>query len=309
MQRRMLAGALIAGLIATLPAVAQRGGRGMVDPKSAVTLTGEILSIDTMSPPRGRGTPAMGGVHLRLRSGDSTYQVTLGPREFIASQTLKLANGDRVQVTGFRAGMPGMPGMSGMQSGAIIAQIVKKGAAAMMLRDSAGVPLWRPGRGAGAPPTRASFVRPPIPASIQEEHRSLHDDLLVATRAPGRTGAAARGVIRLLDPHFAREEQIALPPLALLEPLSRRPVVPAMRWVLPLTDTLSAELPKMLREHRAIGGAVQRLRESALSERNAGAVALADRIRDHARTEEQVTYPSAILVGKLVACALGDEKE
>ena len=60
-----------------------------------------------------------------------------------------------------------------------------------------------------------------IPKPLQVEHEELHARLVEATRQPGAVGEAAREVARLLHPHFVREEEFALPPLALLEKLAR----------------------------------------------------------------------------------------
>jgi hypothetical protein len=97
-----------------------------------------------------------------------------------------------------------------------------------------------------------------------------------------------------------REEEIALPPLGLLAPLARGEPTANMLDVLPMTDTLRAELPQMLEEHRAIRAATNRLREVARAEGNAEVVKLADKLVLHAQSEEDLFYPAAILVGELV---------
>ena len=73
-----------------------------------------------------------------------------------------------------------------------------------------------------------------------------------------------------------------------------------MLAVLPLTDSLRAELPRMLKEHEAIHAATMRLGEVAKSEGNAAVAHLADQLALHARSEEEVFYPAPILVGDLV---------
>jgi hypothetical protein len=145
-----------------------------------------------------------------------------------------------------------------------------------------------------------------IPASIQAEHEEIHGALMTATKAPGGVGDAARALAAVLHPHFVREEQIALPPLALLAPLSRGDVSPEMRAVLPMTDSLRAELPRMLQEHEAIRAATARLGEVARQEGNDAVMDLAAKLALHARGEEEVFYPAAILVGELVRRRLGD---
>ena len=100
---------------------------------------------------------------------------------------------------------------------------------------------------------------PQIPSALQVEHRVIHEALLRATKAPGDIGTAARELAGALHDHFVREEEIALPPLGLLAALARGEFTPEMRAVLPMTEALRAELPRMLDEHQAIPAATRRL--------------------------------------------------
>ena len=144
-----------------------------------------------------------------------------------------------------------------------------------------------------------------VPESMRLEHEEIHGELERATRLPGRVGEAARELARVLHPHFVREEQIALPPLALLRPLSEGKWDPGMRQVLPMTDSLRAELPRMLREHQEIGAAARRLEAVAREDRNARVEELAKKLQLHARSEEELFYPAAVLVGDLVRTRSG----
>jgi hypothetical protein len=135
---------------------------------------------------------------------------------------------------------------------------------------------------------------------MRAEHEEIHAALERATTAPGRIGEAARALAKVLHPHFVREEQIALPPLGLLAPLARGEFTPAMLEVLPMTDSLRAELPAMLEEHVAIRAATMKLGEVARAERNAPVERLAEELALHAKSEEEMFYPAAVLVGDLV---------
>jgi hypothetical protein len=143
-----------------------------------------------------------------------------------------------------------------------------------------------------------------IPGSIKVEHGEIHEALVRATRAPGVVGKAARDLAEVLHPHFVREEQIALPPLGLLAPLARGEVTPEMRAVLPMTDSLRAELPKMLEEHKAIHAATVHLGEVAKAAGDSAAARVAEQLLVHAQNEEEVMYPAAILVGDIVRARL-----
>ena len=139
-----------------------------------------------------------------------------------------------------------------------------------------------------------------IPESMRMEHEEIHSELERITGMPGRIGAAARELAAVLHPHFVREEQIALPPLGLLEPLARGEFTPGMRAVLPMTDSLRTELPRMLEEHTAIRAATLRLRDAAQAERNVEVERFAATLAQHARSEEELFYPAAVLVGDVV---------
>jgi hemerythrin superfamily protein len=70
--------------------------------------------------------------------------------------------------------------------------------------------------------------------------------------------------------------------------------------VLALTDRLEAELPAMLEEHRDIVTALQHLQATAERAGRDDIVAFAKQLMQHARTEEEVMYPAARLVGRHV---------
>ncbi len=73
-----------------------------------------------------------------------------------------------------------------------------------------------------------------------------------------------------------------------------------MLKALPMTDSLRLELPAMLEEHAAIRAATMKLGAAARAERNAPVERLAEDLALHARSEEEIFYPSAVLVGDLV---------
>ena len=139
-----------------------------------------------------------------------------------------------------------------------------------------------------------------IPDSLRVEHEELHAELVRATKVEGPVGEAARNVATLLHPHFVKEEEYALPPLGLLGPLATGAVTPEMRQVLAMTDRLKADLPEMLVEHQAVVGALRKLIAAAKREDRSEVVHFAEKLMLHARTEEEVLYPTAILIGEYV---------
>ncbi len=116
-----------------------RGGGGwgkgtsydrMYDPKTVATITGEVVSIDKITPMKGMGY----GVHLMVKTDKETISVHLGPGWYIENQDAEIKPKDRVEVTGSRVTFEGEP--------AIIAAEVKKGDEVLKLRNEKGIPYW-----------------------------------------------------------------------------------------------------------------------------------------------------------------------
>jgi hypothetical protein len=144
-----------------------------------------------------------------------------------------------------------------------------------------------------------------VPQPLKAEHDDLHAELEKAMKASGRVGDAAKVVARLLRPHFVKEEEFALPPLGLLVALSQGKIEPEMADVLAMTDKLEAELPRMLAEHKDIVAALENLIEAAAAEKKPEQAHFAQKLVLHAHTEEQVSYPTAILIGRYLKLKLG----
>lgn len=143
-----------------------------------------------------------------------------------------------------------------------------------------------------------------IPASIRHEHEELHRELADVSLETGKVGEAARTLAQLMHPHFLREDEYAMPPLGLLARLARGEVSPDMAEALPLIARLKEEMPLMLEEHRSIQGALQQLEDAATADGKPEIVDFARRLALHARSEEEILYPAAILVGEILKTRL-----
>ena len=146
------------------------------------------------------------------------------------------------------------------------------------------------------------------PPSLRREHEELHADLGRAGQMPGLLGQTAREVARIMHPHFLREDEYAMPPLSLLPRLSRGQVTPDMAEVLPLVARLKEEMPLMIEEHRAIMGAVRAFALAAENDGDEKCIRLAAELMVHAQLEEEVLYPTAVLVGEYVKTKLQPQR-
>lgn len=102
----------------------------MYNPKTVETITGEVVSLDKMTPIKGMSQ----GLHMILKTDKGTISVHLGPSWYIENQDIKIDPGDKVEVKGSRVTFEGKP--------AIIAAEVKKGNEILKLRDEKGFPIW-----------------------------------------------------------------------------------------------------------------------------------------------------------------------
>jgi hemerythrin-like domain-containing protein len=153
-----------------------------------------------------------------------------------------------------------------------------------------------------------------IPESLEAEHEELHQQLYKGIKMGGKVGEAAKAVADILHPHFKKEEEYALPPLGLLSSLvledreqmgregggeaDSKIAQDIKNNVIVITDKLNSDLPHMIEEHNEIVAALNNLIEIAKAENKTDLVAFAEKLKLHAKTEEQILYPTAILIGK-----------
>jgi len=102
----------------------------MYDPKTVETLTGEVISVDKITPMEGMSH----GVHMMLKTTKETISVHLGPDWYLENQDIKIEPKDKLEVKGSKITFQGKP--------AIIAAEIKKGNEILKLRDEKGVPVW-----------------------------------------------------------------------------------------------------------------------------------------------------------------------
>jgi hypothetical protein len=102
----------------------------MYDPKAAETISGEVTSIDRITPNKGMAA----GIHMNVKTDKETISVHLGPSWYLENQDVKIEPKDKVDVKGSRVTFGGKP--------AIIAAEVKKGDEVLKLRDDNGFPAW-----------------------------------------------------------------------------------------------------------------------------------------------------------------------
>jgi hypothetical protein len=136
------------------------------------------------------------------------------------------------------------------------------------------------------------------PGSLVAEHKELHERLYSATQLTGKTGTAAKNVAKLLHEHFTKEEKYAMPQLGWLQTIYNDKFKADEAGIIGLSAALKKELPVMLAEHKKIVAELEKLINAAKEENHPEVEEFAKALKLHALTEEEVLYPTSILIGE-----------
>lgn len=108
-----------------------QGGAGRYyNPNTQVAVKGTVEKATNVT--NGQGWY---GVHLTLKSQDRTYDVRLGPSDFISQSNFTFAAGDQVEIWGSQIG-------PNTGDTIIIARAIEKNGQTLTLRDADGFPAW-----------------------------------------------------------------------------------------------------------------------------------------------------------------------
>jgi len=143
-----------------------------------------------------------------------------------------------------------------------------------------------------------------IPLSVRTEHEGVLRYLRGIAARPTPEGAAAQKVLDLLIPHMAKEEEIILPPLVLLPALASGQVTPDMRWAIALADRLRAEQRNIRHTHEELSDVFIGLMDAADAAGDQGTVAFTKDLAADDLGDQEVTEPTALLIGKFLRSRL-----
>lgn len=121
-------------LLAAAAVTAQERRQGGPQPynfDNEITMTGSVVSLDTVTPPDGAAEQAV----LMINAEGGALGVFMGPSAWLAKQGVSFPKNAEVEVTGMRgARFNGNP--------ALLGRVVKIGTKTVTLRDAKGQPLW-----------------------------------------------------------------------------------------------------------------------------------------------------------------------
>ena len=135
------------------------------------------------------------------------------------------------------------------------------------------------------------------PDALRNGHDNARAELVRATMEGGRIGKAARRVAQLCLPHFEHEEKNVFPVLALLPHLAPHNLRPEMMEVMALISEFRERRDAMIGDHQSIESAIEDMLQAAHTEKNREFAEFAHNLRVHERIEEDVIYPTVVLIG------------
>ena len=144
-----------------------------------------------------------------------------------------------------------------------------------------------------------------IPEALRLGHDEARAELVRATSMPGRVGEAARRVADVCLPHFEHEEQTVFPVFGLLRELASGKVRPEMADILPLVSKVRTWRDALGGAHHTITSAIQGMLQAAHKEDNREIIEFTYNLRMHERLEDEVIFPTVLLIGNYVEERLG----
>ncbi|MBI4293602.1 MAG: hypothetical protein HY661_19170 [Betaproteobacteria bacterium] len=136
-----------------------------------------------------------------------------------------------------------------------------------------------------------------VPSAMRLGHDEARADLVKAMMEGGPIAKAAKRVAQLCLPHFEREEKSVFPVLALLPDLTHGILRPEMMDVMPLISDFKARHAALNEHHQSILSAIEAMLDAAHKEKKREYAEFAYNLRIHEKIEDEVIYPTVILIG------------
>ncbi len=143
-------------------------------------------------------------------------------------------------------------------------------------------------------------LRPPL--SVERTHQELIQLLVKVQHLSGKTGSIGEELAVKLRVHVEKEESFVMPLLGLLPDLTgMKTSLKSARRASTLYSEMKTEYSGMLNEHRDMIKLLSRLKKVAAEEGHLTAVRFAEALEHHAKEEDEILYPAALLAGRLAS--------
>lgn len=140
--------------------------------------------------------------------------------------------------------------------------------------------------------------KPEVPSSIKETHASLLEQVHNLTLHKDKSTQIALTLETLMLHHFKEEENFILPPLGLLPLLAKGELPKESKEIILLCEKMKSQMDHMSVEHQMIKVHIDELKQASKKENLAEIIEFEKEVIKHAISEEEIFFPTAILIGE-----------
>lgn len=140
--------------------------------------------------------------------------------------------------------------------------------------------------------------KPEVPSSIKATHESLLEQIHKLTLYNDSSSIIALKIEELMIHHFKEEEDYVLPQLGVLRALANGQIPEKSEEIILLSETVKSHMNHLSAEHQLITAFIKELREASAKENLPEINAFEKEIFKHSTSEEEVFFPTSILIGE-----------
>ncbi len=145
------------------------------------------------------------------------------------------------------------------------------------------------------------------PSSVKKEHEYLLDLIRQFSTEKDSAGRTANKILVTMEHHFSEEESYVLPPLGILPQLAKREVPAYSDSILALIKKFRTNSAHMIAEHQLINAYIEEWLNTDGANRQE-ILFFKNELEAHARLEEEVLFPAAILIGEYLQLKIASKK-
>jgi len=137
-----------------------------------------------------------------------------------------------------------------------------------------------------------------VPSSIKQTHLHLLEQVHKMTFYEDSSSYIALKLENLMQHHFKEEEDFILPPLGLLPLLEGDKIPQNISEIINSSKNVRSQMDHMSAEHQLISAYIEELKQVSDTDNLPEINGFENEIIHHAKSEEEIFYPTAILIGE-----------
>lgn len=150
--------------------------------------------------------------------------------------------------------------------------------------------------------------KPEVPLSIKKSHVSLLNQINKMSLYEDSSGRVALKIEEFMQHHFNEEEDFILPTLGLLPLLANGQLPEQSKDIVHLSEKAKSQMNHMSAEHQLIKEYIKELKLASDNDKLPEIIKFENDVLEHALSEEEVFFPTAILIGEYLKLKTATKK-